>query len=514
MPEWENDTKRIDDAITEALKIPGVHSAFVGPRYRKGQETDEMALCVLVRLKLPFEAVAPHDLVPEEIAGIPTDVIEGDLPHSFTADDPVQPPLSELPFFDDEEYSQIRGGIRIEAEGMGTLGCIGRATDATNNNRLVILSNQHVLSKSSGPGEKVRQPNVSCCCCGHKIAVVLRARNTMTGAFYKNQPNVPNIDAAIALLEPGIQCLAEIQIGVGSGTAAELVRGLVPAADIKAPLAVKKRGSRTGATQGIIVSNTKSLAPEGNSDKAMAYRRQLLIRPSGVPAAATSGTFRFAAGGDSGSLLLSQAGDHVAGLVWGAVAFYPLSPNRNLIVVHGLATNIHDVISGMQISIETTSTAGQIITVPAPAAPPQPSSALNPQPQPMMRSMIEEASFQIERTTYGLRYATTFRRHHAEVLDLVRTNRRVGAIWKRYGGQSILQAVLDAVGRPDEPIPSVVGSHPLTKSAARIASILRRYGSAALRRDVDEYERIIGGVCGCTYNQLLARLQAGDSLSR
>src|SRR5207244_11066464 len=140
--------------------------------------------------------------------------------------------------------------------------------------------------------------------------------------------------------------------------------------------------------------------------------------------------------------------------------------------------------------------AGTVINVPAtnvlPAGAPAPST-----PAPAhTRSMLEQARQQIEATEAGRLYAEVVRRHHHEVRTLVRTNRRVGAVWKRYGGQAILQAVLDAVGRPDAPIPHAVASRPLVHCAARIAAMLQRYGSAALARDAAAYERLVAALPG------------------
>lgn len=50
------------------------------------------------------------------------------------------------------------------------------------------------------------------------------------------------------------------------------------------------------------------------------------------------------------------------------------------------------------------------------------------------------------------------------------------------------------------------------QSTARIAAMLKRYGSSALTSDVDAYERGLVGLCGCTYNQLLARLRGGEPI--
>src|SRR5215216_778126 len=113
MPDWGQDERRVEAAKEEALKISGVHTVYLGLRYRDARPTDELALCVIVRRKKPFEEVAPSERVPREIAGIPTDVLEGDPPRRLQADDPAKPTEAQLPTFDNEEYSQVRGGIPV-----------------------------------------------------------------------------------------------------------------------------------------------------------------------------------------------------------------------------------------------------------------------------------------------------------------------------------------------------------------------------------------------------------------
>jgi hypothetical protein len=209
---------------------------------------------------------------------------------------------------------------------------------------------------------------------------------------------------------------------------------------------------------------------------------------------------------------MTQAGDAIVALLWGGISTRP-NANANLTVVQGLATDINAVMSAMQIDIATTNTAGQIITVPATNVLAAPAPASPPAPVPAhARRILDAARRDIEATEHGRVYAEVFRRNHEEVWGLVRDNRRVGAIWKRHGGQAILQAVLDAVDRPDKPIPATVKSRPLSECAARIASILRRFGSAALGRDLDRYEQLVGALPGSSYMQHLARLRAGEAI--
>ena len=62
------------------LGLPNVVGVGVGLRIRRGEPTGEVALVVLVNKKVPDAELAPHELIPKELDGIPVDVLEvGDL---------------------------------------------------------------------------------------------------------------------------------------------------------------------------------------------------------------------------------------------------------------------------------------------------------------------------------------------------------------------------------------------------------------------------------------------------
>jgi hypothetical protein len=58
----------------ELLSKANVVGLGVGYRRRHGQPTNELALIVLVREKVPWESLAPHDRIPQELDGVPVDV--------------------------------------------------------------------------------------------------------------------------------------------------------------------------------------------------------------------------------------------------------------------------------------------------------------------------------------------------------------------------------------------------------------------------------------------------------
>jgi hypothetical protein len=61
---------------SELLSRPNVIGVGVGLRRQGGARTNTVALVVLVTQKLPEAALAPKDVIPAEIEGVPVDVQE------------------------------------------------------------------------------------------------------------------------------------------------------------------------------------------------------------------------------------------------------------------------------------------------------------------------------------------------------------------------------------------------------------------------------------------------------
>lgn len=60
----------------ELLGKANVLGVGVGMRQRRGQNTDEVAVVVLVTRKVPAVELAAADVIPPEIDGVPVDVLE------------------------------------------------------------------------------------------------------------------------------------------------------------------------------------------------------------------------------------------------------------------------------------------------------------------------------------------------------------------------------------------------------------------------------------------------------
>ncbi len=167
----------------------------------------------------------------------------------------------------------------------GTLGAL--VTDGTTT---YILSNNHVLARGdqANAGEDVSQPGLIDNNC---------AIPTIVGDFTIASPLGSNVDAAIAQLRPGTMDATGFIEDIG-----------VPSRAVVAPtvgMSVAKSGRTTGFTTGNITSINTSVSVQytrdcgGGKKFNVAYTNQVVI-----------GSGTFSAGGDSGSLIVTNNSAH------------------------------------------------------------------------------------------------------------------------------------------------------------------------------------------------------------
>jgi len=135
----------------ELLARSNVVGVAVGYRETDGQFTDELAVVALVQEKKPKEALRAEDLVPRELDGAQTDVLEIGVMHAQQASTPRSRWRPVIP-----------GGVSLGHHQVtaGTLGALvyDRATGEP-----LLLSNNHVLANSNDarPGDPIIQPGAS-----------------------------------------------------------------------------------------------------------------------------------------------------------------------------------------------------------------------------------------------------------------------------------------------------------------------------------------------------------------
>ena len=118
------------------LALAGVREVGLGGKLKAGRPTGEPAIIVYVRDKKLAGEIPANQLIPAEVEGVKTDVIEAG---------------------EEQRLGALEGGIGIEVEptvsgggqtSTGTLGCFATTTNETPP-KTVLLSNHHVLYQSA-----------------------------------------------------------------------------------------------------------------------------------------------------------------------------------------------------------------------------------------------------------------------------------------------------------------------------------------------------------------------------
>lgn len=277
-------------AENKLLKIPGVTAVDVGYKYVNGQRTNEIAIRVHVAKKK--KAVDKKDMIPAEINGIKTDVIEG------TYDPQIVSEKKNLTFdaqADTTNYRPLQGGISIGPDrsvgGLvfaGTLGCM--VTDNTNG-RVMMLSNFHVMciDNSWHPGDQMNQPSLI------DTGTHASGVGTLLRAVLSS-----HVDGAVANINPAIGKQASVvSIGNVAGTASAVLGA-----------AVRKRGRTTLLTFGFIDGLNASVNVNyGGAIGTRTLTNQITI------ATDTAHNPMFSDHGDSGSVIMDSS-NNVVGLLF------------------------------------------------------------------------------------------------------------------------------------------------------------------------------------------------------
>jgi hypothetical protein len=141
--EMEERLKVLERYKKKLLAKQNVVGVAKGFKVVKGEQTDEECIVVMVEQKLPPEQLRKKDMVPREIEGIKTDVIETGVIRALNS------PTNR--------WRPAPGGVSIGHFQItaGTLGCLVRRADET-----YILSNNHVLANSNDAklGDPILQP--------------------------------------------------------------------------------------------------------------------------------------------------------------------------------------------------------------------------------------------------------------------------------------------------------------------------------------------------------------------
>jgi len=430
-------------AEKELLKMPGVTGVAIGQKEKNGVKTGEVSILVYVEKKKQENEIPANQVIPPEIDGIKTDVIETGrmIIHAY------------------------KGGTVLQSDhqsGEGTLGGFAFTTEATP--RAVLVTNQHVVMSGTSTTPLSGEVGPLICsicspCCSKVIGNVLRIVLNAS------------LDGSVALLKSGTQILPEVEdAGVISGK-----HNITQAESDSGTFAVKIYSRVQGkVVNGTIQSITASGAVnQHNGQLHRNYANQISI----------SSTSAFSVPGDSGSVLLDNS-NRVVGLIFGG----------NEAGTTSLACPIDQVESQLQINIATGTAAGQVFIVPA-----SPSNTTSGDPIDMTSVLaggttisprtekLNKAYKKVLGTEKGREYDKLYHVHMEEVRHLINHNKRVATVWHRNQGPAFLAHFSNSIMDENYTLPDQVKSVRLTDLLNNMAIILTQYGNAQLKYDIAQH---------------------------
>jgi hypothetical protein len=471
-------------------QLANVHSVGVGGRERNGRPTGEVVLKVFVSSKKSSAALPPDQMIPPEFEGVPTDVVEAPAPQHDL--------LHLIPGFrfsdsfseDTTKYRPVIGGSQIKSAhniGNGTLGFLAKVSG---DDRIMAVSCFHVFfNDAHGPEADLRvgnpHANTSCteCCkgaCGRYVASLYNALG----------------DVAIAKLDPNTQWLAEIRcVGAVKG-----FHNLTIPETSGLTYDLRKYGRTTRLTGGKVqaIGVSGSLGAPGLATRN--YTNAVAVKPNPLADAAPA---RFSAPGDSGAAYVNNSNEIVAihfsgnpelgksstGWGWGSAigdVVSQFTANNSITLQPATATHLGDV--------QTTPAAVGVETV-GPT-----------QEQLAFAARMESELAQSER---GRVLTDLWLRHSHELNNLVNHNRKVATHWHRNGGPALFQKALRAAQESDSPleIPAYINGQSVDEAAENMMEVFSKYGSDALRSDLEAHRGILPLLAGRSYQEILENLR-------
>ncbi|MBI4868928.1 MAG: hypothetical protein HY816_18465 [Candidatus Wallbacteria bacterium] len=76
MPDYKNVEAVMHRNLSRLMAMPHVVSVGIGYRVRGGEESEELCISVAVDRKLPASELPAEGTLPQELEGVPVDVVE------------------------------------------------------------------------------------------------------------------------------------------------------------------------------------------------------------------------------------------------------------------------------------------------------------------------------------------------------------------------------------------------------------------------------------------------------
>jgi hypothetical protein len=322
----------LHDAVAAAGR--NVHAVGIGRKLVKGQRTGQMCVRIYVVQKLAKSVLPPAHLLPEEMTGVPTDVIESPPAYAYVRGRAVRAPKAKAAaappctVHRQERQRPLVAGIstaHFEVTA-GTLSYFCRSTHHGDDpQKVYVMSNNHVYANVNQGhlGDPLYQPGpADGGTAADHIADLSRFVQLQLGG---QDPN--RVDAAIGELLPAISYRAEVcSIGRITGTAQATEEMLV-----------RKHGRTTGYTEGIVTdASYDALVGMDHNDPNV-----VALFESQIRIAKNDPYPDFGLGGDSGSLIVARDQPNAVGL-------YFAGPDDGS---YGVANHIANVLNELEVQL-------------------------------------------------------------------------------------------------------------------------------------------------------------------
>lgn len=331
-PSREELQRVYDHVVKTYSHRENVTGVDVGFRYDKGKRTNQMAVRIHVREKIPEHALEAAEIFPKTIDGVPIDVIQAVYtPHPQSS---VLDPSSLEPDALDtardaidrrRRFDTLQPGISIGYVAV-TAGTLGAFVYDRQTSRRGILSNWHVLAGSNDarPGDPIVQP-------GPKHGG--RAPQD-TVAYLERFLLDTHGDAAFALVNESRQF---------DDTQLETDIRITKVRQVRVGDVVSKSGRTTAVTRGLVEGiGQYTLTYPGVGARIIAGFK-VVAEEDGNP-----NDLEISSGGDSGSLWFAVADSHGVGLHFAGEQ--DTTPGEE----HALACHLGDVLIQLDVTLEPT----------------------------------------------------------------------------------------------------------------------------------------------------------------
>ena len=436
--------------------IPGVHTVGLGAKLTGGRPAGELAIIVYVLRKKPRAEMPADELIPTEIEGVKTDVVEGS-PGTV-------------------RFAPLQGGDEITAQhatageiyaSTGTLGCIARSAAVLDTAPPdVLLSCRHVLFQENNLGAPGDSIIVSSCsgCCESTVASLL-----------SGPPISADIDAALAKFAPGVETKAQMHNVAVTGTL-DLLSPSLPAAVQSQIAAQTYRVYQYGATSSFTRGVITDIHASGTESPSQTLSGQIAIKGVDRP--------YFTQKGDSGSVVYNDGGQ-IVGLHWGGSV--DVTPKLSF------ANHISKVLAafpGLRIA-----TNPPVVIYRTPGVRRLPSAV-----ERLHVDLVNAGCIDYYMGLYG--------RYEAELRWLFADSRHFVSAWHRNHGPKIVRALMDLLGDRVVTLPEAIAGRSWKSCVHRIAGALLYAGTESLQADVLRHVSFASALGGSSYPELLQLMRS------